>query len=51
MMNDTIILVTEETVTDATKQKYKREVQTDEFAVRTSEHHTHGVEHGTASRV
>ena len=31
MMNDTIILVTEETATDATKQKYKREAQTDEL--------------------
>lgn len=30
-MNDTIILVTEETVQDATKQTYKREVQTDEL--------------------
>ena len=30
-MNDTIILVTEETVQDATKQTYKQEVQTDEL--------------------
>lgn len=33
-MEDTIILVTEETVKDATRQSYKREVQTDELLCR-----------------
>lgn len=31
MMDDVVILVSEETVQDATKQTYKREVQTDEL--------------------